>query len=152
MRYWLMKSEPETYSIESLLDCPKKTDPWEGVRNYQARNFIRDDMQPEDLAFFYHSNCAIPGIVGIMKIVSTGYPDKTAWDKKSIYFDPKSTPENPRWYRVDVQAVQKFKTMIPLTTLKAHPLLKNMALVQKGNRLSVMPVTEKEWKTILTLI
>lgn len=147
--YWLMKSEPETYSIQDLASQPNKTDFWDGVRNYQARNFMRDDMRVGDLAFFYHSNCKIPAIMGIAKIVKEGYPDDTALDPESKYYDPKSTPDNPRWFRVDIQLQRILDTPIALTDLKTHPGLEDFPLVRKGNRLSVMPVTKTQWNIIL---
>lgn len=151
MPYWLLKSEPEAYSIDDLKADPKHHEPWDGVRNYQARNMMRDEMKKGDLAFFYHSNCKPPGIVGIMKIVKEGYPDKTALDPKSKYYDPKHTADSPRWYHVDVQYQKKFKNIISLETLKQNPALKNMPLLRKGNRLSVMPVGKKEWDAILQM-
>lgn len=146
-----MKSEPSTYSIDHLSKAFKQTDHWEGVRNYQARNFMRDQMQLHDKAFFYHSNCETPGIVGIMEIVKTSYPDFTAYDENSPYYDPKSTPINPRWFMVSVRFIEKFKAPISLTRLKTYPQLSDFALVKTGNRLSVMPVSAKEWQFILTL-
>lgn len=151
MNYWLMKSEPEIFSIDDLANAPKQTSHWEGVRNYQARNFMKNQMKLNDQAFFYHSNCEVPGIVGIMKIVRESYPDFTSWDFNSPYYDPKSTRENPRWFMVDVQLVKKFKSIIPLSFLKAQAKLKDFVLVRPGNRLSVMPVSHKEWQTILAL-
>lgn len=151
MNYWLMKSEPETFSIDDLIKAPHKTEPWEGVRNYQARNFMRDQMQKGDQAFFYHSNCKIPAIVGIMEIVQASHPDPTSFDPRSKYYDPKSTPEHPRWFMVSVRFVEKFKQPIPLTLLREDPNLDNLALVKTGNRLSVMPVSKKEWQVILKL-
>ena len=151
MNYWLMKSEPEAYSIDDLIQQPQQTDYWDGVRNYQARNMLRDAMKKDDLAFFYHSNCKVPGIVGIMKIVHQGYPDDTQFDPKSKYYDIKAVPDKPRWYRVDVKFIEKFPAIIPLTDLKANPALSQMPLVQKGNRLSIMPVTEVQWHAILAM-
>ncbi len=151
MAYWLFKSEPETFSIDTLAHKPKQTEHWDGVRNYQARNFMRDDMQVGDLGFFYHSNCAIPGIVGIIKIVKAAYPDFTAFDPESKYYDPKSSPDNPRWHMVDVKFIQKFPEVISLAELKRQAKLKDMLILQKGNRLSITPVTHKEWEIILDL-
>jgi predicted RNA-binding protein with PUA-like domain len=148
MNYWLMKSEPETYSIDDLSSQPRKTDYWDGIRNYQARNFMRDEFKKNDIAFFYHSNCKVPGIVGIMKVVKTAYPDDTALNPSSSYFDPKSTPENPRWYRVDVKFVTKFPEIISLQSLKNNPKLSKMRVIQKGCRLSITPVTYLEYKEI----
>lgn len=150
MQYWLMKSEPEAFSIDDLKALAGRQDGWDGVRNYQARNFIKQ-MQKGDLAFFYHSNCEQPGIVGVMKIISAPYADDTALDPKSKYYDPKSTPDNPRWFRVDVQYKKKFKDTIALSELKTFPQLDELPLVRKGNRLSVMPVQAKEWEFILSL-
>jgi predicted RNA-binding protein with PUA-like domain len=149
MQYWLMKSEPDVFGIDDLKRV--KVEPWDGVRNYQARNMMRDQMRKGDLVFFYHSNCEIPGIVGIMSIAREGYPDHTAWDPESKYHDPKSSPDNPRWFMVDVRYKRKLKRTIPLTALKEHPGLSDMALVRKGNRLSVMPVGPREWELILAM-
>ena len=151
MNYWLMKSEPDVYGIQHLKRCPNKTDSWDGVRNYQARNMMRDEMQKGDLAFFYHSNCKEPGIAGIMKIVRAGYPDHTAFDPKQKYYDPKSDPDNPRWYMVDIRFERELKRVITLTELKAREELHDLPLVRRGNRLSVMPVTAKQWNFILSL-
>ena len=151
MQYWLMKSEPDEFSIDDLRNCVEKTEPWDGVRNYQARNMMRDQMRKGDLAFFYHSNCEVPGIVGMMKIVREGYPDPTAFDPEDKHFDPKSDPDNPRWFLVDVKYRRKFKRTIALFELKSAPALENMALVRRGNRLSVMPVSATEWEHILTM-
>jgi predicted RNA-binding protein with PUA-like domain len=151
MNYWLMKSEPDVFSIDDLKNRPKQTEPWDGVRNYQARNMLRDDMKKDDLALFYHSSCEVPGIVGIMEIVKEGYPDPTAFNPKHKYYDPKSKPDKPTWYLVDVKFKRKLKRVIPLTELRDKKPLQNMRLLQKGNRLSVMPVTKKEWDYILSL-
>jgi predicted RNA-binding protein with PUA-like domain len=151
MAYWLMKSEPEEFSIDDLRSRPKKTEPWDGVRNYQARNFMRDQMKKGDLVLFYHSNCEVPGVVGIAKVVKEGYPDPTAFDPDDKHHDPKSDPDDPRWYLVDVQYVRKTKRTIPLAELKANPALEGMALVRKGNRLSVMPVEAEHWEAILAM-
>ncbi|MGB5426230.1 MAG: EVE domain-containing protein, partial [Gammaproteobacteria bacterium] len=149
MNYWLMKSEPDVFGIEDLIKRPDKTEPWDGVRNYQARNMMRDDMKKGDLAFLYHSNCKEPGIAGIMKIVREGYPDHTAFDAKEKYFDPKSDPDNPRWYMVDVRHVRTLKRIITLTELKTHDELSELPLVRRGNRLSVMPISKTHWDFIL---
>ncbi len=151
MNYWLMKSEPEEFSIDTLKQIPNQTEPWDGIRNYQARNFIRDEMKPGDLAFFYHSNCEQPGIVGIMKIASKPRPDHTAFDLQDKHYDPKSDPDNPRWFLVDVKFKRKFKRVISLSELREQIRLQDFKLLQKGNRLSVMPVTKKEWEYILSL-
>ena len=152
MNYWLMKSEPNAYSIDDLQAEPTHAG-WDGVRNYQARNMIRDQMQPGDQAFFYHSNCAEPGIVGMMQITSSSYVDDTAFNPNEHYYDPKSDPEKPRWYQVDVQFVRQLRRTISLRELKtyADSDLLGMPLVRKGNRLSVMPVTEVQWHFILGL-
>ncbi|MFO7808867.1 EVE domain-containing protein [Guyparkeria sp.] len=149
MAYWLMKSEPDAFSIDDLERVG--TEPWDGIRNYQVRNMIRDQMQPGDQAFFYHSNTKVPGIVGIMEIVSQPRPDQTAFDPDEKYYDPKSDPDKPRWLLVDVKYVRHTKRVIPLTELKADPALEEMPLVRRGNRLSIMPVTEEQWDHILTL-
>lgn len=151
MNYWLMKSEPETFGIDDLKKRPKQTEPWDGVRNYQARNTLRDSMKVGDQAFFYHSSCDTPGIVGIMEIVRAGYPDSSAFDPEDHHFDPGSDPEKPRWYRVDVRFVRKLKRTISLTELKPHNALAGFPLLQRGNRLSVLPVTPQQWKFILSL-
>ena len=151
MHYWLMKSEPKDFSIEDLQARPQQQEPWDGVRNYQARNMMRDLMKSADLAFFYHSNCACPGIVGIVKVVRAGYPDATAFDPRCKHYDPKSDPANPRWYQVDVKFVRKLRRTISLQELKTHPQLAEMPLLRRGNRLSIMPVPEAEWHFILAL-
>lgn len=151
MNYWLLKSEPDVFGIKHLQARPRQIEPWDGVRNYQARNLLRDGMQAGDQAFFYHSSCAVPGIVGIVEIVRAGYPDDTAQNPESKYYDPKSTPEKPIWYRVDVKFVRELARPITLQELKDQPTLRGMRLLQRGNRLSVMPVTAQEWKFILGL-
>lgn len=153
MAYWLMKSEPDVFGIDHLAACTDQTEPWDGVRNYQARNMMRDQMKIGDQVFFYHSNCDIPGIVGIMEIVKEGYPDDTAFDTEQKYFDPKSDPENPRWFMVDIRYVRHLARNIPLAELKqyADGPLEDMPLVRKGNRLSIMPVTPEQWTFILSL-
>lgn len=151
MNYWLMKSEPDVFGIEHLKALPNKTDHWDGVRNYQARNMMRDEMKKGDKVFFYHSNCKPPAIVGIMEVVKEGYVDHTAFDPDQKYHDPKSNPDNPRWYMVDVKHVRDLKREIPLDELKQYPELSDMKLVQKGNRLSIMPVTKDEWDFILSI-
>lgn len=151
MNYWLMKSEPETFSIDDLKSRPNKTECWDGVRNYQARNMMRDEMKKGDLVFFYHSNCTPPGIVGIAKVVSDAYPDHTQFQEKSKYFDPKAAKDHPRWFMVDIKFVKKFKTMLPLETLKAESHLAKLPLVKRGSRLSIMPVDKKEWEHILKM-
>lgn len=151
MRYWLMKSEPDVFGIDHLAERPDQTEPWDGVRNYQARNMMRDDMRVGDKVFFYHSNTTVPGIVGIAEVVREGYPDDTAFDPEDPHYDPRSDPDNPRWYRVDIRLVRKLKRTISLAELKGRPELEDMALVRKGNRLSVMPVTDYQWEFILSL-
>ena len=151
MNFWLMKSEPDVFGIDDLKKMPKQTEHWDGVRNYQARNMMRDGMKKGDQVFFYHSNTKPPGIVGIMKVVRESYPDFTAWNPEGKYYDPKSTEQSPRWFMVDVKFVQKFKRTITLDELKVNPLLEEMAVVRKGNRLSINPVTEDEWQAILDM-
>ncbi|MFN2310018.1 MAG: EVE domain-containing protein [Gammaproteobacteria bacterium] len=151
MNYWLMKSEPEVFGIDHLRARPEQTEHWDGVRNYQARNMLRDQMQIGDRVFFYHSNCAEPGIVGIARIVRAGYPDHTARNPESKYHDPKSTPENPRWYMVDVKFERKLARTVTLDELKTHAELSDMPLLRRGNRLSIMPVSPAEWEYILGL-
>ena len=152
MNYWLMKSEPSVFGIDDLAAWPKKTEPWDGVRNYQARNMMRDTMRRGDLAFFYHSNCEPPGIVGIMEVVREGYPDPTQFDPESKYHDPKSDPDDPRWYLVDVRLKKRFRAMVTLAELREHAgELGEFALLRKGNRLSVMPVETATWQRILEL-
>ena len=149
MKYWLMKSEPETYSIDDLKR--NKVDHWDGVRNYQARNFMRDEMKKGDGVLFYHSNCAVPGVVGMGEVWREGYPDHTAFDKKSKYFDPKSSRDNPRWFMVDIKFRKKFVAFVSLETMKTQKELKEMKVVQKGNRLSITPVMRAEFEYILRL-
>ena len=151
MNYWLVKSEPEEFSIDDLEKRPRQTEHWDGVRNYQARNFMRDEMKLGDQVFFYHSNCEPPGIVGIAEVAREGYPDHTAFDPQDKHYDPKSDPDNPRWMMVDVKFVRKFKDVLSLAELKQHKPLRDMRLLQKGNRLSVMPVDKKEWDYIVKL-
>lgn len=146
-----MKSEPDAFSIQDLQKRPKKTENWDGVRNYQARNFMRDDMKKGDLVLFYHSSCKDVGVAGIAKIVKESYPDHTQFDPKSKYFDAKASKDNPRWFMVDVKWVETFKEVIPLKLLKECKELKDMHLVKKGTRLSIQPVTEKEFKFISKL-
>ena len=151
MKYWLMKSEPDVYGIDHLCAEKRKTDHRDGIRNYQARNFIRDEMKKGDLAFFYHSNCEEPAIVGLIEIVREGYPDHTAFLSNEKYFDAKSDPDNPRWFMVDVRFKKKFKKPVSLKALKGERSLAQMRLVQRGNRLSILPVVAKEWKHILKM-
>lgn len=146
-----MKSEPDVFGINDLYNKPNQTEHWDGVRNYQARNMMRDAMKLGDQVFFYHSNCDEPGIVGIMKVVKEGYPDFTAFDPDDSHFDPKSDPANPRWMMVDVKFVKTLSRTISLKELKARPELVDMAVVRPGNRLSIMPVSAIEWSFILGL-
>lgn len=147
MRYWLMKSEPSDVSIDDLAALPDQTIDWYGVRNYQARNFMRDQMQVGDGVLFYHSNCKAPGIAGIARVASTAYPDTKQFDQNSKYFDPKATQETPRWFNVDVQLVKKIP-LISLAELRSHPELENMRTLQRGNRLSITPLEPAEWRFI----
>lgn len=150
--YWLMKSEPDTFSIDDLRQRPKKTEAWDGVRNYQARNFMRDRMRVGDGVFFYHSNCAVPGIAGLARIASTAYPDPTQFIKGHAHEDPGSKPEEPRWFLVDVKFERKLKRVIALTELREHEAkLPGFALLMRGNRLSVLPVRPEHFEYILAL-
>ncbi len=152
MLYWLLKSEPTVFGIDALAVRPGQTEHWDGVRNYQARNLLRDALRRGDRAFFYHSNTAQPGIVGIVEIVRAGYPDHTAFDPASDYYDPGSDPAAPRWYMVDVRLVRKLRRTITLAALKAQAgRLGDFALLRRGNRLSVLPVTPEQWALILDL-
>lgn len=152
MGYWLMKSEPDCFSIDDLAARPKQTEGWDGVRNYQVRNMFRDQMQPGDQAFFYHSSCEVPGIVGIMEIVSRAYPDPTQFDPQADHYDAKSTHENPRWLQVDVRYTRKLRRVIALAELRSQAQrLQGLKLLETGSRLSVIPVSAAHWKTILAL-
>lgn len=152
MSYWLMKSEPDVFGIDHLMERPGKTEAWDGVRNYQACNMLRDEMKKGDLAFFYHSSCDEPGIVGIIEIVREGYPDPHAFDPEAKYYDPKSDPDNPRWFMVDVKYKRMLKRTISLKELKNHiERLADFPLLKKGNRLSIMPVSKQDWEFILSL-
>ena len=148
MNFWLMKSEPDEFSIEDLSRAPKKTTPWFGVRNYVARNFMRDSMRVGDGVLFYHSSCEVPGIAGLAKVASTPYPDASQFDRKSPYFDPKAKREEPRWMLVDVKLDRKTRLM-PLEEMRTHAELAGMITLKRGNRLSITPVTEGEWKFIV---
>ncbi|HMN46898.1 MAG TPA: EVE domain-containing protein [Povalibacter sp.] len=152
MNYWLMKSEPGTFSIDDLAAAKKSTTGWDGVRNFQARNYLRE-MKKGDLAFFYHSSCDVPGVAGIVKVVREGYPDPSAFDAKDDHYDPDSKKDNPRWYSVDVQLERKFDEVISLEELRKHEKgkLKNMIVLKRGNRLSVTPVTKSEFEFIASL-
>ncbi|AJY19764.1 MULTISPECIES: EVE domain-containing protein [Burkholderia] len=147
MQFWLMKSEPDEASIDDLAHAPQRTLPWTGVRNYQARNFMRDTMKIGDGVLFYHSSCPEPGIAGLAEVASTPYPDPTQFDPKSPYYDPKSSPESPRWLLVDVRFVKK-TPLVPLAALREHDELADMRVLARGNRLSITPVTRAEWKFI----
>jgi len=150
MHYWLLKSEPDEFSIDDLAKAPRRTTSWFGVRNYQARNFMRDFMQVGDLGFFYHSSCPEPGIAGIVEVSAQAHPDETQFDRKSPYYDAKSTREAPRWVNVDVTLVKKLR-LIGLPELRAHPELARMRILQRGNRLSITPVDPDEWAFVLKL-
>ncbi len=149
MKYWLMKSEPDECSIDDVLAAPGRITPWSGVRNYQARNFMRDEMAAGDGVLFYHSSCPEPGIAGLAEVASRAYTDKTQFDPKSDYYDPKSKKDNPRWVNVDVRALKKTR-LLPLAELRKHKPLARMRLLRPGNRLSITPVTAAEWKHITT--
>lgn len=149
MNYWLMKTEPDVFSIDDLKE--QKTSPWEGVRNYQARNFMRDEMKKGDMVLIYHSNAKPPGVAGIATVSKESYPDYFAWDKKSKYFDAKCDPENPRWFMVDVKFKKKFKSLISLSDLKEYKQLNDLLILRKGNRLSITPVTKKDFEFIANL-
>lgn len=151
MHYWLMKSEPDTFSIDDLKERPRQTEHWDGVRNYQARNMIRDEIKKGDQAFFYHSSCDEPAIVGIVGIVRGAYPDFTAFDPESPYFDSKSTTDSPRWYMVDVRFHRKLRRPITLAELKQQAALTSLPLLRRGNRLSILPIKIEEWNFILSL-
>jgi predicted RNA-binding protein with PUA-like domain len=151
MRYWLMKSEPSDVSIDDLAAMPQQTIAWYGVRNYQARNFMRDQMRVGDQVFFYHSSCEQPGIVGIAKVCKLAYPDSTQFDPGSKYFDPKATSQNPRWFNVDVQFAKKTR-LVGIKELRDYPELINMRILQKGSRLSITPVDPAEWKFIMGIL
>jgi predicted RNA-binding protein with PUA-like domain len=147
MRYWLMKTEPGVVGIDDVLEMPNQTVDWWGVRNYQARNFMRDQMKVGDKVLFYHSSCAEPGIAGLAEVAKLAYPDRKQFDPKSPYYDPKSTPENPRWVNVDVRVTNKTR-LIGLVELRSHPELERMRVLQRGNRLSITPVDPAEWQFI----
>lgn len=150
MRYWLMKTEPGCFSIDDLMTAPQKQTFWDGVRNYQARNFMRDGMEIGDQVLFYHSVTS-PSVVGVAKVVKEAYPDHSAWDPQNKHYDPRSTPDKPLWFMVDIQFVEKFAQPLPLSILRGIKGLESMELLRKGSRLSVMPVTEEEFAIILSL-
>ncbi len=147
-----MKSEPDVFSIDDLARAPRKTTAWDGVRNYQARNFMRDGMKKGDQIFFYHSNCDVPGIYGIAKVSSAAYPDETAFDPTNDHYDPKSKREAPQWYLIDVTYVRKFAHPVSLEALKRHSeQLPEMLILRRGNRLSVTPIAKDEWDFVISL-
>ena len=150
-RYWLIKSEPDVFSFDHLWKAKKRTTLWDGVRNYQARNFLRDDMRVGDGILYYHSNCTPPGIAGIAEVASESYPDPTQFDPKDPHHDPKSKREDPRWFVVDVRAVEKLPRFVTLDDLRGRKLLDSMRILQRGNRLSVTPVTGAEWRTLRSM-
>ena len=150
-RYWLMKSEPDVFSFDDLLREENQTAYWEGVRNYQARNFMRDDMKVGDGVLFYHSNAKPPHVAGVAKVVKAGYPDFTAFDPDAKYFDPKSDPENPRWYMVDIQAIKKFASPVSLSALKENPALDGMLVTRRGQRLSIQPVERAHFDEVVRM-
>ncbi|HTC53242.1 MAG TPA: EVE domain-containing protein [Steroidobacteraceae bacterium] len=154
MQFWLLKTEPESFGIDDLQRAPRKTTAWDGVRNYQARNMLRDQMQRGDQAFLYHSSCEIPGITGIVEVVKPGYPDATAFDAKHHHHDPDSDPKNPRWYVVDVKLIRRLPRVITLDELRKHAKqqLAGMVLLRPGIRLSVMPVAAEHWKFITSMV
>lgn len=147
MKYWLMKSEPSEVSVDDLAAMPQQTVPWFGVRNYQARNFMINEMSPGDGVLFYHSSCPEPGVAGLAEVASPAYPDATQFDPAGHYFDPKASPEKPRWFNVDVRLVRKTR-LLPLAELRTHPELESLRILQRGNRLSITPVTTAEWRFI----
>lgn len=153
MNYWLLKSEPDSFSITDLAGMPEQTTAWDGVRNFQARNMLRDSMKKRDRGFFYHSSCAIPGIAGIVSIVKEGYPDKTAFDPKHHHYDADAKPLDPRWFVVDVKLLVQFERVITLDELREHQkdALADLLILRRGNRLSVTPVSKKNWDFVLTL-
>lgn len=150
-RYWLFKSEPSAYSYDDLEAEDDQTSEWDGVRNYQARNFMRDDMCLGDYVLFYHSNARPPGVIGIARIVREGYPDDSAWNPDSRYYDPKSDPSNPTWMMVDIKAEKRLPRFISLNELKANPALSDMLVTKRGQRLSIQPVTAAEWAEVLAM-
>jgi len=152
VNYWLMKSEPGTFGIDDLAKAPGKTTSWDGVRNFQVRNMLRDQMHVGDLAFLYHSSCAVPGIAGIMKVSRAGYPDSTAFEPENPHFDPRSTRAKPLWYAVDMSLVKRFRQPLTLSELRRQVALKDMLILRRGNRLSITPVSAKHWHYILKLV
>ena len=152
MKHWLMKTEPTTFGIDDLAKAPRRRSRWDGVRNYQVRNMIRDEIRKGDLAFFYHSSCEVPGIYGVARIVRESYPDPTAFDPRHAHFDPKSDPEAPTWFMVDVELVRRLETPITLEKLKANArAIGDLVVLKRGNRLSITPVTPTQWRKVLAL-
>jgi predicted RNA-binding protein with PUA-like domain len=152
MKNWLMKTEPTTFGIDDLAKAPRRRSRWDGVRNYQVRNMIRDEMKKGDLAFLYHSSCEVPGIYGVVRIVRESYPDPTAFDPRDAHFDPKSDPAAPTWFMVDVELVKRFATPVTLENLKANArALDDLVVLRRGNRLSITPVTPTQWRKVLAL-
>ena len=151
MAFWLFKTEPHKFSLDDLENSPSQTTTWDGIRNYQARNYLRDAVKLDDRILFYHSSCEVPGVVGVAEVVKEAYPDHTSWDPTSDYYDPKSSPENPRWLMVDVQFRERFPKIVTLQDLKAKPSLSDMLVVKKGQRLSIQPVDEKHFEAVLRL-
>ncbi|MEP1382990.1 MAG: EVE domain-containing protein [Paraglaciecola sp.] len=149
MQYWLFKTEPDAFSIDDLKNKPTQIEHWDGIRNYQARNFLRDQVKSGDLVFIYHSSCKNVGIVGLAEVVKEGYPDHTQFDPESKYYDPKSPPENPRWVMVDIKFKQKFSKLLSLKQIKAMDDITEIGLVKKGHRLSIMPVHKQEFELLL---
>jgi len=148
-KYWLFKSEPDVFSIDNLIELPQSSSTWEGIRNYQARNYLRDDVSIGDEVFFYHSRVKPIGIVGTMEVIKKGYPDHFSFEKESLYYDEKSKKDSPTWFMVDVKFQRKFNNVITLSDLKKYSILSKMIVLQKGSRLSIQPVTETEYKFIL---
>lgn len=149
MQYWLFKTEPDAFSIDDLAARPNQTEHWDGIRNYQARNFLRDQVKQGDKVFIYHSSCKEVGIAGLAEVVKEAYPDHTQFDPESHYYDPKSSPENPRWMMVDVKFIEKFPDVLALKKIKTMPEISEVGLVKKGHRLSIMPVNEQEFSALL---
>ncbi|CAN5415614.1 EVE domain-containing protein [soil metagenome] len=151
MKYWLLKSEPDVFGIADLKGMPRKTEHWDGIRNYQARNYMRDEMGVGDLALFYHSNAEPPGVAGVVRVSKEAYPDHSAWDPGSKYFDPKSTPENPRWFMVEITHVSDFPEFVPLARMKDDPKLQGMLVLRRGSRLSITPVEKRHFTHVCKL-
>lgn len=151
MRYWLFKTEPDAFGIDDLAAKPQQTEHWDGIRNYQARNFLRDEVKLNDKVFIYHSSCKQVGVAGLAEVVREGYVDHTQFDPDAKYYDPKSDPEKPRWMMVDVKLTEKFSHIISLAEIKAHPQIKDIGLVKRGHRLSIMPVSDAEAALILAM-